>query len=115
MQVDDKFFAEFYRKHVAGGGRGMGFLEKHVADGAELVAVLRGLQSEYRLFMVGRGRDWSSVLTEGLDEWAECLELGLVGDILASSDFSPTASVLIVQQYDAKKHYKVINDEFMPL
>ena len=44
MQVDDKFFAEFYRKHVAGGGRGMGFLEKHVADGAELVAVLRGLQ-----------------------------------------------------------------------
>jgi len=115
MQVDDKFFAEFYRKHVAGGGRGMGYLEKHVADGAELVAVLRGLQSEYRLFMVGRGRDWSAVLTEGLDEWAECLELGPVDDILASSDFSPTASVLIVQQYDAKKHYKVIDDEFMPL
>ena len=37
------------------------------------------------------------------------------GDILASSDFSPTASVLIVQQYDAKKHYKVIDDEFMSL
>ena len=108
MQVDDKFFAEFYRKHVAGGGRGMGYLEKHVADGAELVAVLRGLQSEYRLFMVGRGRNRSSVLAEGMDEWAECLELGLVGDILASS-------VLIVQQYDAKKHYKIIDDEFMPL
>ncbi|PAN22118.1 hypothetical protein PAHAL_3G515500 [Panicum hallii] len=121
MQVDDKFFAEFYRKHVAGaigkqgGGGGMGYLEKHVADGAELVAVLRGLQSEYRLFVVGRGRDRSSVLTEGLDEWAECLELGPVGDILASSDFSATASVLIVQQYDAKKHYKVIDEEFMPL
>ena len=114
MQVDDKFFAEFYRKHVAGGGgRGMGYLEKHVADGAELVAVLRDLQSEYRLFVVGRGRDRSLVLTEGLDEWAECLEQGPVGDILASSDFSPTASVLIVQQYDAKKHYKVIDDEFM--
>ena len=81
----------------------MGYLEKHVADGAELVAVLRGLKSEYRLFMVG------------LDEWAECLELGLVGDILVSSDFSPTASVLIVQQYDAKKHYKIIDDEFMTL
>ena len=96
MQVDDKLFAEFYWKHVAGGGRGMGYLEKHVADGAELVAVLRSLQSEYRLFMVGRGRDRSSVLTDGLDEWAECLELGPVGDILASSDFSPTASMLIV-------------------
>ena len=121
MQVDDKFFAEFYRKHVAGGrqqgqgGGGMGYLEKHVADGAELVAVLRGLQAEYRLFVVGRGRDRSSVLTEGLDEWAECLELGPVGDILASSDFSATASILIVQQYDAKKHYKVIDDEFMTL
>ncbi|KAF8655907.1 hypothetical protein HU200_060861 [Digitaria exilis] len=115
MQVDDKFFAEFYRKHVAGGKHGMGYLEKHVADGAELVAVLRGLQAEYRLFVVGRGRDRSSVLTEGLDEWAECLEMGPVGDILASSDFSNTASVLIVQQYDAKKHYKVIDEEFMPL
>ena len=52
---------------------------------------------------------------EGLDEWAECLELGLVGDILASSDFSPIVSVLIVQQYDAKNHYKVIDDEFLPL
>lgn len=115
MQVDDKFFAEFYRKHVAGSKGAMGYLEKHVADGAELVAVLRGMQAEYRLFIVGRGRDRSSVLTEGLDEWAECLELGPVGDILASSDFSTTASVLIVQQYDAKKHYKVIDDEFMPL
>ncbi|KAK3140358.1 hypothetical protein QOZ80_5AG0399810 [Eleusine coracana subsp. coracana] len=112
MQVDDKFFAEFYRKHV---GTAMGYLEKHVGDGAELVAVLRALQPDYRLFIVGRGRDRNSVLTEGLDEWAECLELGPVGDILASSDFSTTASVLIVQQYDAKKHYKVIDEEFMPL
>ncbi|XP_062203544.1 cation/H(+) antiporter 28-like [Phragmites australis] len=115
MQVDDKFFAEFYRKHVAGSKGAIGYLEKHVADGAELVAVLRGLQAEYRLFIVGRGRDRNSVLTEGLDEWAECLELGPVGDILASSDFSTTASVLIAQQYDAKRHYKVIDEEFMPL
>uniref|UniRef100_A0A0D9Y1X0 Uncharacterized protein n=1 Tax=Leersia perrieri TaxID=77586 RepID=A0A0D9Y1X0_9ORYZ len=118
MQVDDKFFAEFYRKHVAGGGgsnKGMGYMEKHVGDGAELVAELRALQGDYGLFIVGRGRDRRSVLTEGLDEWAECLELGPVGDILASSDFSSTASVLIVQQYDAKKHYKVIDEEFMPL
>ncbi|KAF7069779.1 hypothetical protein CFC21_075360 [Triticum aestivum] len=113
-QADDKFFAEFYRKHVAG-NKSVGYLEKHVADGAELVAVLRGMQGDYRLFVVGKGRDRNSVLTEGLEEWAECLELGPVGDILASSDFSTTASVLIVQQYDAKKHYKVIDEEFMPL
>ncbi|KAL6847479.1 hypothetical protein ACP4OV_023332 [Aristida adscensionis] len=115
MQVDDKFFAEYYRKHVAGSKGGVGYVEKHVGDGAELVAVLRAVQAEYRLFIVGRGRDRRSVLTEGLDDWAECLELGPVGDILASSDFSTTASVLVLQQYDAKKHYKVIDDEFMPL
>ncbi|KAG8092790.1 hypothetical protein GUJ93_ZPchr0012g19074 [Zizania palustris] len=116
MQVDDKFFAEFYRKHVGGtGSKAIGYLEKHVGDGAELVAVLRAVQAEYRLLVVGRGRDRRSVLTEGLEEWAECLELGPVGDILASTDFSSTASVLVVQQYDAMKHYKVIDEEFMPL
>ncbi|KAI4992680.1 hypothetical protein ZWY2020_060045 [Hordeum vulgare] len=108
----DKFFAEFYRKHVAG-NKSVG-TEKHVGQ-AELVAVFAGMQGDYRLFVVGRGRDRNSVLTEGLEEWAECLELGPVGDIIASSDFSTTASVLIVQQYDAKKHYKVIDEEFMPL
>ncbi|VAI11934.1 unnamed protein product [Triticum turgidum subsp. durum] len=79
------------------------------------VLQLAPCSGDYRLFVVGRGRDRNSVLTEGLEEWAECLELGPVGDILASSDFSTTASVLIVQQYDAKKHYKVIDEEFMPL
>ena len=46
MQVDDKFFAEFYRKHVAGSKQpgaavaAIGYLEKHVANGAELVACM---------------------------------------------------------------------------
>ncbi|KAI4992275.1 hypothetical protein ZWY2020_051692 [Hordeum vulgare] len=109
-QADDKFFAEFYRKHVAG-NKSVGYLEKHVADGAELVAVLRGMQGDYRLFVVGRGRDRNSVLTEGRRRAVPRAN----GDIIASSDFSTTASVLIVQQYDAKKHYKVIDEEFMPL
>ncbi|KAJ3673016.1 hypothetical protein LUZ60_006390 [Juncus effusus] len=112
MQVDDEFFADFYKRFIM--NRVVGYQEKHVADGAEMVVELRSLDAQYQLFIVGRGRDRRSVLTDGLEEWAECPELGPVGDILASSDFSMTASALIIQQYDAKKHYKVIDEEFMP-
>lgn len=85
-----------------------------MANGAEMVMELRELESQYDLFVVGKGRDRKSIVTDGLEDWAECPELGPVGDVVASSDFSSTASALIIQQYDAKKHYKVIDDEFMP-
>ncbi|KAF3323241.1 hypothetical protein FCM35_KLT11972 [Carex littledalei] len=112
MQADDEFFAEFYKQHIA--NKEVGYVEKHVADGAELVMELRALESQYELFVVGKGRDRKSILTDGLDDWAECPELGPVGDVVASSEFSTTASALIIQQYDARKHYNVIDEEFMP-
>lgn len=93
----------------------MGYVEKHVADGAKLVMELRALESQYELFVVGKGRDRKSILTDGLEDWVECPELGPVGDIVASSEFSSTASALIIQQYDARKHYNVIDEEFMPI
>ncbi|KAJ1695443.1 hypothetical protein LUZ63_012141 [Rhynchospora breviuscula] len=112
MQLDNEFFADFYNQHIA--NREVGYVEKHVMNGAELAMELRELESHYELFVVGKGRDRKSILTDGLEEWAECPELGPIGDIVASSDFSTTASALIIQQYDAKKHYKVIDEEFMP-
>ncbi|KAJ4779251.1 Cation/H(+) antiporter 28 [Rhynchospora pubera] len=112
MQLDNEFFADFYNQHIA--NREVGYVEKHVMNGAELAMELRELESQYELFVVGKGRDRKSILTDGLEEWAECPELGPIGDIVASSDFSTTASALIIQQYDAKKHYKVIDEEFMP-
>ncbi|KAJ3687740.1 hypothetical protein LUZ61_016904 [Rhynchospora tenuis] len=112
MQLDNEFFADFYNQHIA--NREVGYVEKHVMNGAELAMELRELESQFELFVVGKGRDRKSILTDGLEEWAECPELGPIGDIVASSDFSTTASALIIQQYDAKKHYKVIDEEFMP-
>jgi hypothetical protein len=93
----------------------VGYVEKHVANGAELVMELRELESQYELFVVGKGRDRKSILTDGLEDWTECPELGPIGDIVSSSEFSTTASALIIQQYDARKHYKVIDEEFMPI
>ncbi|KAL0331439.1 UNVERIFIED_CONTAM: Cation/H(+) antiporter 15 [Sesamum angustifolium] len=35
----------------------------------------------------------------GLTDWSECPELGAIGDLLASSDFAASYSLLVVQQY----------------
>nr|CAD1843081.1 unnamed protein product [Ananas comosus var. bracteatus] len=113
MQADDQYFAEFYQQYVA--NKKVGYMEKHVTDGAELVLALRPLEGQYQLFVVGRGGDRSSLITNGLIEWAECPEIGPVGDVIASTEFSKTASVLIIQQHDIRKRFKVIDDEFMPL
>ncbi|KAJ4755556.1 Cation/H(+) antiporter 28 [Rhynchospora pubera] len=112
MQLDDEFFADFYRLHII--NKGVEYMEKHVADAEELVMELHALESQYELFVVGKGRDRKSVLTDGLEDWTEYPELGHVGDIIASSEFSTTASVLVIQQYDARKNYDVIDDEFRP-
>ncbi|KAK8943904.1 Cation/H(+) antiporter 28 [Platanthera guangdongensis] len=114
QKADDEYFAGFYERYVAG-GNGVGYMEKHVGSGAETVAVLRTLEGRYELFIVGRGRDRDSVLTAGMNEWAECPELGPIGDILAASDFSVTASVLVIQQHDALRKFDVIDEEFLPL
>ncbi|XP_078179550.1 cation/H(+) antiporter 28-like [Carex rostrata] len=112
MQLDNEFFADFHKRHIA--NKVVGYIERHVANGAEMVSELRALHSQYELFVVGKGRDRKSIVTDGLEDWAECPEFGAVGDIVASSDFSTTASALIIQQYDTKKHYNVIDEEFMP-
>ncbi|KAK8923720.1 Cation/H(+) antiporter 28 [Platanthera zijinensis] len=114
QKADDEYFTGFYERYVAG-GNGVGYMEKHVGSGAETVAVLRTLEGRYELFIVGRGRDRDSVLTAGMNEWAECPELGPIGDILAASDFSVTASVLVIQQHDALRKFDVIDEEFLPL
>ncbi|OAY79742.1 Cation/H(+) antiporter 28, partial [Ananas comosus] len=111
-RADDEYFTKFYERYVA--EKAAGYVEKHVCDGAEIVKVLRSLESQYQLFIVGQGRSRNSVITDGLAEWAECPEIGPVGDILASSEFSVTASVLVVQQHDVRKRLKIIDEEFMP-
>lgn len=113
MKVDDDYFASFYEQHIA--KKGVGYMEKHVINGVEAVATLRQLEGSYHLFIVGKGREQDSMLTAGMSERAECPELGPIGDILASSDFSVTTSVLVIQQYDTTKDSKLLGDEFMSL
>ncbi|GER56630.1 Cation/H(+) antiporter 28 [Striga asiatica] len=110
MKVDDECFADFYDRHVAGGH--VAYMEKYLVNSGQTFSTLRSLEGQYGLFIVGRGGRVNSVLTVGMNDWEECPELGPIGDILSASDFSLTASVLIIQQHSLKGELDGLQDEF---
>ncbi|KAI3468143.1 hypothetical protein Pfo_024806 [Paulownia fortunei] len=110
MKVDDECFADFYDRHVAGGH--VAYMEKYLVNSGQTFSTLRSLEGQYGLFIVGRGGRVNSILTVGMNDWEECPELGPIGDILSASDFSVTASVLIIQQHSLKGELDGLQDEF---
>ena len=71
--------------------------EKVVRSTAETIAAIREA-SFCNLFLVGRASDESGIPLP-LDRRSECPELGPLGNLLASTEFSTAASVLVIQQY----------------
>lgn len=96
-QLDEKLIHELKMRY--GGDDSVDYVEKVVNNGEETVAAIRTMDDIHDLFIVGRGQGIISPLTAGLTDWSECPEIGAIGDLLASSDFAATASVLVVQQY----------------
>ncbi|XP_043695670.1 cation/H(+) antiporter 15-like [Telopea speciosissima] len=94
---DDLFISEFQLKIV--NDKSIVYTERVVNNGEETVAIIRTMENIYDLYIVGRGQGMISPLTAGLTDWSECPELGAIGDLLSSSDFAATISVLVVQQY----------------
>ncbi|KAL5096579.1 hypothetical protein RYX36_000906 [Vicia faba] len=87
-------------KMIVASNDSMSYIEKVVSNGEETVAAIRGMNNVNDLFIVGQGQgNSSSALMEGLTDWSECPELGAIGDLLASSDFETSASVLVMHQY----------------
>ncbi|ESW18833.1 hypothetical protein PHAVU_006G074300 [Phaseolus vulgaris] len=72
------------------------FKEEPVEDGAETTQVIRRIESNFSLVVVGKHHVKDSACTLGLTEWCELPELGPLGNLLATSDFS--CSVLVVQE-----------------
>ncbi|KAI4373310.1 hypothetical protein MLD38_011446 [Melastoma candidum] len=56
---------------------------------------VKEMVSEFNLVIVGRRYGVECAETSGLHEWAELPELGILGDLLASSDLETKASVLV--------------------
>ncbi|EHA8590850.1 cation/H(+) antiporter 15-like [Cocos nucifera] len=67
-------------------------------DMEQTISAIRSIDTQFDLVIVGRQQSSSSLLEQGLAEWSEFPELGVVGDMLASSDFHSFASVLVVQR-----------------
>ncbi|RAL51317.1 hypothetical protein DM860_010819 [Cuscuta australis] len=84
-------------RYANAGNQHFRYHEHVVRDGEGFVASLRNMEDVFDLLLVGRSHQ-DSPLLEGIGAWIECPELGAVGDFLASSDFSSTASLLVVQQ-----------------
>ncbi|XP_068640540.1 cation/H(+) antiporter 15-like [Aristolochia californica] len=96
-QLDDDFINDFRLKNAS--DESILYMEKVVNNGEETVGAIRELDSINDLYIVGRGQRMISPLTAGLTDWSECPELGAIGDLLSSSDFAATVSVLVIQQY----------------
>ncbi|KAG9442117.1 hypothetical protein H6P81_017971 [Aristolochia fimbriata] len=93
-EVDDEFLANFFARYVATGK--VSYADKYAATGEDVEEELRSMEGFCSLLIVGKG---NHPLTHGINSRPECPELGRVGDLLASSEFSNHGSVLVVQQY----------------
>ncbi|XP_065866587.1 cation/H(+) antiporter 2-like [Euphorbia lathyris] len=97
-ETDRAFLEDFHNRHIASGK--VTYEETYVADGKETTEALKGLGKKFSLLIVGKGGRGHLTVTTGLSDWEECPELGVVGDLLASSECDIDASVLVIQQHD---------------
>ncbi|KAG8044960.1 hypothetical protein GUJ93_ZPchr0008g13856 [Zizania palustris] len=100
IMADEEFMADMYARFVLPGH--VEYTERYVRNGAETVNSLSAMVGMYSLFVVGKGGGGgaAAAMTSGmggLDE--DCPELGPVGEVLASDDFTGCGSVLVLQQH----------------
>ncbi|XP_021623911.2 cation/H(+) antiporter 27 [Manihot esculenta] len=87
-----------FKHFTANSSNKVQFIEYATTEGSETAMLLRSICKRFDLILVGRRHDNSSALLSGLSEWNEKEELGVIGDMLASSDFDCRAHVLVIQQ-----------------
>ncbi|RZC63250.1 hypothetical protein C5167_025003 [Papaver somniferum] len=74
------------------------YKEEEVTDGADTACKIKTIETSYDFIMAGRRHDNSSQMLLGLDEWSVYKELGVIGDLFATSNSQGKFSVLVVQQ-----------------
>ncbi|TKY47598.1 Cation/H(+) antiporter 15 [Spatholobus suberectus] len=109
----DSDLIDEYRYYNAGNRR-FEILDEVVKDGIEMSTCIRRLIDYFDLVMVGREHP-ESVMFQGHDQWSECQELGVIGDMLASPDFVTKASVLVVQQHRIRGRFVKHNVNVNPM
>ncbi|CAH2065421.1 unnamed protein product, partial [Thlaspi arvense] len=74
------------------------YTERVVTSSIEVASIVRLLDGEHDLMVVGRDQGMASPDLSGLTEWVQLPELGVIGDLLAAKELSSKVSVLVVQQ-----------------
>ncbi|KAI3427835.1 Na_H_Exchanger domain-containing protein [Psidium guajava] len=72
-----------------------------VEDSEQAIGKIQGLKNKFSLVMVGKNRTAGTVFSEEtMLNWSDNPELGVIGDLVASSDFrGETTSVLLMHHY----------------
>ncbi|XP_034594760.1 cation/H(+) antiporter 15 [Setaria viridis] len=99
LEMDEDYLNEFRTRNH--GNEAISYSTKIVANSEETVAAIRSMDNNlHELYIVGRRPGQAgSPMTAALEDWMENPELGPIGDMLVSSDFSMAVSLLVVQQY----------------
>ncbi|KAK4345282.1 hypothetical protein RND71_035458 [Anisodus tanguticus] len=96
--MDEEFLNRF--KISTANDKSVKYIELLLNDVEEAAKAIKLMdQHNYDLYIVGKGRGMVSPLTAGLVDWCDCPELGAIGDLLVTSEFDSTFSVLVMQQY----------------
>ncbi|XP_078444501.1 cation/H+ exchanger 19 [Wolffia australiana] len=104
-EVDEALMNALREAMAAVGDGSISLEEKTVGDGAETIAAVKAM-GRCNLFLVGRAPPVTALAPR-----TDCPEMGPVGSYLASSDFSTTSSVLVIQQYDPEATHKHLVQE----
>ncbi|CAK7330403.1 unnamed protein product [Dovyalis caffra] len=97
-KLDDGLITLFWARHQR--DTLVTYREVVVKNGEETLATVQafGNNAHFDLRILGRNKGINPVLLEGLSNWSEHHELGVIGDYISSMDFDGTTSVLVVQQ-----------------
>ncbi|KAI3944546.1 hypothetical protein MKW92_049875 [Papaver armeniacum] len=74
------------------------YKEEEVIDCADTANRIKSLEDVYDFILVGRQHDIKSPILSGLEDWCVYKELGVIGDLLATSNSQGKYSILVVQQ-----------------
>ncbi|XP_030464242.1 cation/H(+) antiporter 24-like [Syzygium oleosum] len=96
-KLDDGVVTWFWMKNEV--NRRVHYREVEVRNGEETVATVHAMNDNtFDLWIVGRKQGINPVLLQGLTDWSDNNDLGVIGDLVSSMDCNAAASVLVVQQ-----------------
>ncbi|KAF3551607.1 hypothetical protein DY000_02001131 [Brassica cretica] len=98
-KLDDGVVTWFWVKNE--GKDKVSYKEVVVKNGAETLAAIQAMNvNDYDLWITGKREGINPKILEGLAEWSENHQLGVIGETVAGSIFASEGSVLVVQQQD---------------